>query len=128
MRNISPMLTALVLGYVVLAPPALHGAVTYKGYRIAHLGQIDTDLKFSEFFAGAHTISAWVMPEFTYNDKGPIFGVNGSGTFVVGQGDYRTGNGGYKKAGDPVLWIRIMARKRNTSLQATREGNGTTSR
>jgi hypothetical protein len=101
------LLTAAVLGYAVTAPPALSGAVTQKGYRIAYLGQIDTDLKFSEFFAGEHTISAWVMPEFTYSDKAPIFGVNGTDSFAVGQGDYRTGNGGYMKAGDPVLWIKV---------------------
>jgi hypothetical protein len=91
----------------VLAQPALEAAITHKGYRIAHYGQIDTDLQFSEFFAGAHTITAWVMPEFAYNDYGPIFGVKGSGSFAVGQGDYRTGNGGYKKAGYPVLSVKV---------------------
>ena len=107
MKNIFGMLTAVVLGCAFMVPSELSAAVSHKGYRIAHLGHIDTDLRFSEFFGGANTISAWVMPEFTYNDKGPIFGVNGGGSFIVGQGDYRAGNGGYKLPGSPVLWIRI---------------------
>jgi len=32
---------------------------------------------------------------------------NGTGTFWVGQGDYRWGNGGSKMAGDPVLFALI---------------------
>jgi len=81
--------------------------ITRKGYRIAHFGQIDTDLQFSEFFTADHTITAWVMPEFTYNYWTAILGVKGSGTFTVGQGDYRQGNGGFQKSGDPVLWVKF---------------------
>jgi hypothetical protein len=81
--------------------------ITRKGYRIAHFGQIDTDLQFSEFFTADHTITAWVMPEFTYNYWTAIVGVNGSGTLTIGQGDYREGNGGFGKAGHPVLWVKF---------------------
>jgi hypothetical protein len=48
--------------------------ITRKAYRIAHNGQIDTDLQFSEFFGDSYTLTAWVMPEFTYNWDGAIFG------------------------------------------------------
>jgi hypothetical protein len=84
--------------------------ITRKAYRIAQNGQIDTDLPFSRFFDDSFTISAWVMPEFTYNWKGAIFtvnGVRGSGSFRVGQGDYRAGNGGVDKVGDPVLEVEL---------------------
>ena len=107
MRKISRITATILLGFGALAPQNLCGEITHKGYRIAHLGQIDTDLKFSEFFSGFHTITAWVMPEFTYNYWAAIIGVNGSGTFTVGQGDYRQGNGDFMKAGDPVLWVQL---------------------
>ena len=84
--------------------------ITRKAYRIAHKGQVDTDLTFNEFFGSSFAITAWVMPEFTHNWKGAIFtvkGLSGSGTFQVGQGDYRAGNGGFLQAGDPVLEVTM---------------------
>ena len=93
--------------------PASHAAafdITRKAYRIAQNGHVDTDLQFSEFFGDSFTLAAWVMPEFTYNWNGAIFtvkGLPGSGTFQVGQGDYRAGNGGFDKAGDPVLEVKL---------------------
>ena len=106
----------LAVFFLVLCGSTLAGEfvtafeITRKAYRIAHNGQIDTDLQFSEFFGNSHTLTAWVMPEFTYNWNGAIFGVKGlrgSGSFQVGQGDYRSGNGGFKKAGDPVLEVKL---------------------
>ena len=88
--------------------------ITRKAYRIAHNGQVDTDLQFSEFFGDSFTLTAWVMPEFTYNWNGAIFtvkGLPGGGTFQVGQGDYRSGNGGYLQAGDPVLEVKLNGAK-----------------
>jgi hypothetical protein len=88
--------------------------IVRKGYRIASYGKIDTDLQFSEFFSSAHTISAWVMPEFTKNWYSPILS-NAAGTFFVGQGDYDTGNGGYLSGGVkkvpecPVLRVNVGA-------------------
>ena len=75
---------------------------------------MDTDLQFSEFFGDSFTLTAWVMPEFTYNRNGAIFGVRmlrGSGWFHVGQDDYRAGNGGFEKGGDPVLEVELNGAK-----------------
>ncbi len=86
-----------------------------RAIKVAQKGYVDTDLSFNEFFSGPHTIMAWVMPEYVHNYYGPIFAESGGGYFVVGQGDYRSGNGGRKKAGDPVLY-ETFARGRQHNL------------
>jgi hypothetical protein len=63
-------------------------------------------VQFSEFFGSQHTVMAWVMPTFTFNSYGPIFAENGSGTYVVGQGDFGDGNGV-----DPVLFVQVGTKK-----------------
>ena len=73
-----------------------------RALKVAEKGYVDTDLAFNEFFSSPHTIMGWVMPEFTYNYYGAIFAENGSGLFFVGQGNYRSGNGGHKTPGSPV--------------------------
>ena len=70
-------------------------------------GAVDLDVAFSEFFNNDHTIAMWFMMQYPYGPAGPIIAENGSGTFMVGQGDYRWGNGGFLTAGDPVLFARI---------------------
>lgn len=77
------------------------------GWKIDRQGYLDTDLELAELFAGPSTIAAWVMPEYTYNDYGSIFAAADGGPFVLGQGDYRQGNGGYKTGGDPVLFLQV---------------------
>ncbi len=49
---------------------------------------------------------AWVMPSFTYNNYGPIFAENGTGNYIVGQGDFKLGNGV-----DPVLYVQVGNKK-----------------
>lgn len=111
---------SLAVCFLVLCGSKLAGEsaaafdITRKAYRIAQNGHVDTDLQFNEFFGDSFTLTAWVMPEFTYNWNGAIFtvkGLPGSGTFQVGQGDYRAGNGGFEKAGDPVLEVELNGAK-----------------
>src|SRR3954463_13787159 len=59
-------------------------ALTWKGYA-------DTDLNFSEFFPGDHTLALRFMAQFPNAYEGPMIAENGGGTFVVGQGDVNAG-------------------------------------
>jgi concanavalin A-like lectin/glucanase superfamily protein len=70
-------------------------------------GLVDTDLSFSEFFHEDHTIMVRFMPRYPYAYAGPFLAENGQGTYFIGQGDYRWGNGGYLRPGDPVLFVKI---------------------
>ena len=49
-------------------------------------GYVDTDLAFSEFFNGDHTITLRYMPQYPKGYEGPCVAENGTGTFAIGQG------------------------------------------
>jgi murein DD-endopeptidase MepM/ murein hydrolase activator NlpD len=62
-------------------------------------GHVDTDLKFSEFFGGDHTLVARIMLQYPRAYRGPVFGVretcsgwgcstNDGPTFEIGQGSF----------------------------------------
>ena len=51
-------------------------------------GHADTDLTFSEFFNGAHTLVARFMPQYPRAGVGPVLAENGAGNFFVGQFPY----------------------------------------
>jgi hypothetical protein len=57
---------------------------------------VDTDLNFSEFFARSYTIVLRFMPQFPNAYEGPMVAENGSGVFVLGQGDFLAGTAGSK--------------------------------
>ena len=52
-------------------------------------GSADTDLQFSEFVNGDHTIMARFMLQYPNGYQGPMLSVKGTGTYMIGQGDYR---------------------------------------
>ncbi len=60
-------------------------------------GCVDTDLAFADFFDASHTIVARFMAQYPDAYEGPFVAENGTGTFVVGMGDYMSGPAeGYK--------------------------------
>lgn len=83
---------------------------------------IETHLQFSEFFDQDHTIAGWFMPQYPFGGPGPIFTSPGPQNYLIGQGDYRLGNGLYSAlglapgieadAGDPVLTVRAGSASR----------------
>jgi hypothetical protein len=75
-------------------------------------GLIDTDLKFSEFFGHDHTLVIRFLPQYAHAYAGPIFAENGTGTYLVGIGEYRWGKGGHLQAGAPVLFMEIGGRRK----------------
>lgn len=79
----------------------------YLGWK----GYIDTQLDFSKFFDSDHTIMGWFLPQYPHGYEGPIFAENGSGAYLIGQDDYRSGDGGFKDEGSSVLFIQIGANK-----------------
>ena len=78
-------------------------------YLLAHEGAIDTQIDLDAFIHADHTVSLWTMLQFPHGDFGPLLAENGSGTFLIGQADYRKGN--YDKAagkpGDPVMFVQV---------------------
>ncbi len=44
------------------------------------------------------------MPQYPYTHEGPIIAER-NGTFMLGQGDFRNGDGGYKDEGAAVLLL-----------------------
>ena len=70
-------------------------------------GAVDLDVDFSEFFSSDHTIALWSMTQYPYGPAGPMIAENGTGTFMVGLGDYRWGDGGLNSPAEPVLFMRI---------------------
>ncbi|MDC0666156.1 hypothetical protein [Nannocystis radixulma] len=93
--------------------PSVPTPTSEKAWKINQKGYLDTNVNFSSFFNGPHTVMGWVMPEFTFNEAGPIFAENGGGMYVVGQGDYREGTGGFLQTGDPVLHVSIGGKSVN---------------
>jgi Concanavalin A-like lectin/glucanases superfamily len=56
-------------------------------------GYVDLDIEFGEFFFQDHTIVLRFMPQHPYAYEGPMLAENGSGTYMVGQANYRDGSG-----------------------------------
>ena len=50
-------------------------------------GAVDTNLQFSTFFSNDHTVAIWVMPQYPNAYIGPVLTLNGTGMYMVGQGD-----------------------------------------
>src|SRR5260370_28983706 len=58
-------------------------AVTWGGYA-------DTDINFSDFFNSDHTVAVRFMLQYPHSYTGPMLSVNGSGTYIIGQGDFNS--------------------------------------
>lgn len=75
-------------------------------------GHVSTGAHVDDFFHDDFTLAAWFMPRAVHGFEGPVFSDSGGGVgvdpgwFVVGQGDYRDGDGGHKLPGSPVLLVR----------------------
>lgn len=86
-----PILTAFSLMAMLMmltsCPPKKLNHAAFFGWR----GYADTNLKFSQFFTKDHTIIARFMLHYPYAYSGPIVAENGSGTYVIGQGDFYAG-------------------------------------
>jgi hypothetical protein len=74
-------------------------------------GFADTDLQFAEFFAGSFTLSLRFMPQFPNAYEGPFVAENGSGVFMIGQGDFLNG------AWETKLLIKVGSQSRVYPVQ-----------
>lgn len=72
---------------------------------------VDTNLSFSAFFDRDHTYDTRFMPQFPNAFEGPLIAENGSGTFVVGQGDWHQDGEGTK------ILIAVGSQRRNYPAQ-----------
>jgi murein DD-endopeptidase MepM/ murein hydrolase activator NlpD len=105
-RHILAIVLVVVIGALVAAGPSARGAPARAesqslnmGAALRWHGWVQTDLKFSEFFSGNHTIMARFMPQYTRAYRAPILGVRRGcsllpcppqgPSFSLGQGDYQ---------------------------------------
>jgi Concanavalin A-like lectin/glucanases superfamily/Peptidase family M23/Bacterial tandem repeat domain 1 len=51
-------------------------------------GYADTDVDFTEFFNGDHTVAVRFMLQYPHAYTGPMLSVKGTGTYIIGQGDF----------------------------------------
>ena len=51
-------------------------------------GYADTDVDFTEFFGADHTVAARFMLQYPHAYTGPMLSVNGTGIYLVGQGNF----------------------------------------
>jgi hypothetical protein len=82
------MIASLLIMVLSIAPPLPVQAINSAALGTSWKGFADTDLNFTEFFSGDHTLSLWFMPQFPNAYEGPFVAENGSGVFVLGQGDF----------------------------------------
>ena len=68
-------------------------------------GFVDTDLAFSQFITGDHTVTFRFMPQYTMVGEAPVLSINGSGTYKVGIGDYRAGRPNLLRFGFTPLYL-----------------------
>lgn len=76
--------------------------LSWKGY-------VDTDLKFSEFFDGAHTLSCFFMPQYPLAYEGPVIAEKGDGMYVAGQGYFNYDEG----KGKTQLYLAVGSESRS---------------
>ena len=50
-------------------------------------GRCDTDIEFSEFFGGDHTVAVRFMVQFANSYPGPVLAVHGTGRYLIATGD-----------------------------------------
>lgn len=83
-------------------------AFTWQGFA-------DTNINFTDFFGSDHTLTVHFMLQFPRAYTGPMFSVNGSGTFILGQAYFD------KTPGSPpnlVLQVGNSSIIANTSIKA----------
>src|SRR5262245_9061731 len=93
----------LVATACLLIPAQAVGA--NRGLALGWQGYADTDLQFSEFLGSEHTIAFRFMPQYPNAYEGPIIAENGTGTFVIGQGDFMAGTDA------PKLFVQVGSKK-----------------
>jgi hypothetical protein len=89
---------------------AIGPTTTDRVLKLNRRGIVNTDIALDEFATGAHTVSLWVMPEFTFAGRQDLFVSSAAGNtqaYAFGLDNYRNGNGGGGIVGDPVLYVRI---------------------
>ena len=113
-RHLLASVLVAVICALVVAGPTARGAPARAetqslnmGAALRWHGWVQTDLKFSEFFSGNHTIMAHFMPQYTRAYRAPILGVRRGcsmlpcppqgPSFSLGQADYQEKTSGKKK-------------------------------
>ena len=87
-------------------------AFSWKGF-------VDTDLQFSEFVAGNHTLACRFMMQYPNAYEGPMIAENGTGMFMLGQGDY--GQAGPINEGRKIL-LAVGTQSRLFAVPALKSG------
>ena len=75
-------------------------------------GYAETDIELSTFFSANHTIAVRFMPQYPNAYEGPMVSVQGTGTLVLGQGDFLAAPSGQQK-----VILRVGSGQINPSVQ-----------
>src|SRR5262245_44630045 len=79
----------------------------HRALKLNKRGSALTNAFMSNFASQAHTITAWVMPEFSYTGDNQLLSSTGSDNYIVAIANYSSSNGGTNIAGDPYLYVKI---------------------
>lgn len=112
-RTAGTTLVALALLLAACGGPSGQGTNLNFAAAFGWGGHTDTDLAFSEFFAGDHTLVARFMPQHPKAYAGPILAENGSGTYFVGQESHTKT--------DPRLVLAVGSQRRSYEVELTAE-------
>src|SRR5687767_6796480 len=77
-------------------------------------GRVDSNVAFSEFFAGNHTVAVRFMLQFVNVYTGPIIAVHGSGTYLIANVFGGGSNSIGVRAGTGALDVPIAASFKET--------------
>ncbi len=75
-------------------------------------GFADLGLTFGEFLTGDYTLTVRYMPQYPYGIVGPLVAAaSDDRQFLIGQGAYRDGSGGFKTLGPSTLMVQMGAQR-----------------
>ena len=94
-------------------------------------GTVDTDLAFADFYAGDHSVVIRFLPQYPNAYEGPILAVNGTGDYLIGQGNapqgadtHRNGNSLFVSVEGSSQEIALVLQANHWHhLAAVRSGN-----
>ena len=76
-------------------------------------GYADSDLDLSTFFGADHTVAARFLPQHPRAYTGPVVSVNGTGVYVLGQGEFNGKSAVLLRVGSATMYV-------NADLSATK--------
>jgi Concanavalin A-like lectin/glucanases superfamily len=100
-NQLSASIVSVIMCLVLVSPVHAERSCAMKSNE---QGGLDTGIPASTLWPDGFTLSAWVMPEYVYADRGPIFGLT-SANFWFGAGPFRARQ---RNAEDCAPYVPVM--------------------